>query len=114
MSVIYDRKDYMDGKCSHDVYYRQFVNDSIVEFVRERIGEDVIRASTDPHLNDIKMIKWDALNQGIINRIDKKFFKKCNNVTYSEEDRNCFLWSLSSAVCIAKQAARIIKNEVLS
>ena len=113
MSVIYDRKDYMNGKCSHDVYYRQFVNDSIIDFVRERIGENAIKSSTDPHLNDIKL-KWDALNQGIINRIDRDLFKKCNNVTYKKESRNCFLWSLSDAVCIAKQAARIIKEKEVS
>ena len=108
----FTRKDYRDRKCSHKEYYRQFVTHSVLHVVRNRIGADKIKNSTDPHMNDIPLKLWDQLAHSIRGAIDTKLFKACNNVTYAEESRDKFLWSLSDAVCIAKAAARIIKKEL--
>lgn len=69
------RKDYLapatllpDGKLDaaanmarHRAYYAQYVNESTIAAVVRAIGAERLRASTDPHLNDIPLGEWDAL-----------------------------------------------------
>lgn len=107
---MYTAKDLRDKVCSHDEYYKQFVNQAIINYVGRIIGIEIIKNSTDEHFNDIPLVRWDALNVGIQQLLDKDFYKKCHNITYAEEYKNSFLWSLSQAVCIAKAAARVIKS----
>jgi hypothetical protein len=105
---MFTRKQYLDGECSHDTYYAQFVTDRVINHVLTYIGADTIRTSHDPHMNDILLHRWDRLI-GIKDCIDTKLFKACNNVTYAEDCRDKFLWSLSDQVCIAKAAAKVWK-----
>jgi hypothetical protein len=47
--MTYTRKDYMDRKISHEIYYDQFVTPAVTHLVNQYIGHDKVRASTDPH-----------------------------------------------------------------
>lgn len=55
------RQDYLNGKATHREYYGQFVNESVKSKVLKTIGKDKLLASTDEHLNDIPMKKWDSI-----------------------------------------------------
>lgn len=59
--MTYSRRDYMAGKCSLDEYYKQFLEPWVFDRVLGEIGMAALLASTDPHLNDIPLYKWDAL-----------------------------------------------------
>jgi hypothetical protein len=105
---MFNRKQYMNHECTHDEYYSQFVNNAILSRVKSRVGEARIKGSTDPHFNDIPLAEWDSIL--IQTLIDKKLFKSLENVTYRESDRHLFIWSKCSNTCIAKQAARMIRD----
>ena len=86
----------MDGMVSHSDYYRQFVTPAVTQCVKDSIGIETIQKSTDEHLNDIALSRWDSI---------------------ASETRFCTepliklagdFYSLSSGVCIAKQAARML------
>ena len=94
------RKEYIDGTVTHEEYYSQFVNDNIKDLVINRIGLYRIKSSTDPHFNDIPLHEWDSLELGI-RSICGKAISKANSSGGV---------SLSDCVCIAKQAARIVKE----
>lgn len=104
----FNSKEYMAGKCTHDEYYRQFVNDSVLAVVERYIGMEAIKNSTDEHMNDTPLKKWDELNQ-IRYAINKPLWIECNNATYASNADGRFLWSLADQVCIAKAAARVLK-----
>ncbi len=94
----YTRQDYMDGKCTHDEYYGQFVTDTIRGLVLRNIGDRKYLSAAlkkDKNLNNIPLGKWDAI---------------------SEAQKGLFVidkgWSLSNGVCILKAAAKqIIRGE---
>ena len=83
----YSRKDYTSNVCTHRQYYAQFVTEQIINIVKMNIGLKTILNSTDRHMNDIALSKWDYLH-GIIAGAN----------------------SLSDTVCIAKEAARQIRE----
>lgn len=60
------RKDYMDisykDPTAHDRYYSQFVTPKLINAVVRAIGSEAIIKSTDPHMNDISLHKWDGLH----------------------------------------------------
>lgn len=89
------RSDYMAHAVSHNDYYNQFVNDNIVKAVAEIIGIKRIKASDDVYFNDIDLIEWDNLRPVVEANVDRALIKAAG------EQR-----SLSTAVCIAKAAAR--------
>jgi hypothetical protein len=97
--MTYTREQYMNNECDHDTYYGQFVSSAIVELVADSIGVDRIRASTDEHMNDIPLRDWDQLETGIGLLVHKDHRKKSGEG-----------WSSSTAVCIAKAAARRIQR----
>lgn len=87
------RKDYMEHRCTHREYYAQFVTEATRRRVIQAFGVDRLRASEDPHLNDIPLARWD--------RVDVPA------PPISLED--CGDWlSPAGAVCILKEAARQI------
>lgn len=94
------RKEYMDGIFTHEKYYSQFVDHNIKNLVTRSIGLHRIKSSTDPHFNDIPLHEWDGL-ESYIRSICGKAINKANF------DGGV---SLSDCVCIAKQAARIVKE----
>ena len=105
------RKDYMDKKCTHQEYFAQFVTNAVRNAVLNGIGRESILESSDEHLNDIPLSHWDALVgypgdnwPGYANwhcrlPIDRKLIKEAGE------------WvTASTLVCIAKEAARQIKE----
>jgi len=97
--MTYTREQYMNNECDHDTYYGQFVSSAIVELVADSIGVDRIRASTDPHMNDIPLRDWDQLEASIGLLVHKNHRKKTGEG-----------WSSGTSVCIAKAAARRIQR----
>lgn len=51
----------MDGEVSFRDYYGQFVSEEIKNEVLRFFGKETLLSSTDEHLNDIPLRKWDAL-----------------------------------------------------
>ena len=96
----YTRKDYMQGKCTHREYYGQFVNVPVKNVVSDCIGENIILHSTDPHLNDIPLKRWDNLND-VIRSMCGSSLAKANGTGGV---------SLSDTVCVAKEAAKQIQE----
>jgi len=82
---MFTRQDYLDNKCTHREYYAQFVTLYIKAMVSNFIGINHIKASMDEHFNDIPLGLWDTL--------------RCGGKT------------LSDNVCIAKEAAKQLKEE---
>ena len=94
------RKEYAGGRYTYEEYYSQFVNDEIKRFITRSIGLHRIKSSTDPHFNDIPLHEWDSLESYIRSMCGKAI---------SEANSGGGV-SLSDCVCIAKQAARMIKE----
>lgn len=101
-----NRKEYMDadkltngeydarkGADIHAAYFSQFVNSHVTETVLRCIGRERLLASRDYHLNDIPLKLWDDLVMtGHIAAKAKEFGDNT---------------SLSTKVCVYKQAARL-------
>jgi hypothetical protein len=92
------RKEYMNGDCTHSEYYAQFVNESVKDTVVKYIGLDVLRASTDEHLNDIPLQSWD--NLPLYAYLGEQF-RACGDFP-----------TMAGAVCLYKTAAKQIKAEL--
>ena len=90
------RKQYMEGVCTHDEFYRQFVTANTIRRVAATIGKDKILASTCEYFNDIPLRLWDALVPNL---------PGSELVTRAET-----FYTLGMGVCIAKQAAKIYKD----
>ena len=82
-----------DSMAAHRKYYAQFVSDATIRFVVSIIGADVIKASTDEYMNDIPLHRWDRMHGSLPLAVSLKSLGESN--------------SLSTTVCIAKEAARI-------
>ena len=104
----FDRNDYMQDKCSHQLYYSQFTNEALITYICKRISKSRIEESTDKFFNDISLKLWDNLEARFF--IDKALYKLCNNVVYAESARSNFMWSPSFNVCILKAAANIVRE----
>lgn len=106
--TLFTALDRRNDLCSHGEYWSQFVTPSILHYVQQRIGLPALLASTDEHLNDIPLGRWDGMNTAIRQMVDTTTWKHCHNATYGEADRDKFIWSPSCGVCIGKAAARMI------
>lgn len=89
IATKYTREQYLNNECTHHEYYKQFVTKGAIECVKRAIGKDRIINSKDEHFNDIALKLWDNLYIPIPNGVDG---------------------SLATKVCIAKCAARMIKE----
>lgn len=98
-TLAYTHKDYMAKKCSHDEYYGQF-GKHLISLVSRTIGVDKIKASTDPHFNDIPLQQWDNLAPAVHLTVGRML---------SEANGSGGI-SLADCVCAAKAAAKIIKE----
>jgi len=94
--TLFTRADYLDHKCTHQQYYAQFVSEVTKNLVALHIGLDRIKASKDPHFNDISLILWDQIAHGGIPRAIA--FKDVGDTS-----------TLVGNACIAKEAARQLK-----
>ena len=96
----YSRKQYLSGEVTHLEYYGQFA-ESIEQAVVNTIGRERILASTDPHMNDIPLQRWDSL-QGIVMNLAGRAIGEANGISFSA--------SLSDCVCAAKAAAILYRK----
>jgi len=98
-TTLYTRKQYLDGNCTFEQYYSQFVNDVIISRVGQFIGVERIKEAiqSDEHLNNIPLAKWDMVAGNLY------------NVSAKMKEAGDYL-TLAGGVCIAKAAARIIAN----
>lgn len=103
----FTREQYMRQECTHDEFYAQFVTDSVVYLVVSAIGKESIIASTDPHFNDIPLAEWDRLKDSVRQSMNGKMFKAMVCPNYP---KGSILFSLSDAVCIAKRAAKRVRD----
>lgn len=94
------RQQYLNKECTHREYYAQFVTPEIRQAVADRIGVDAIRCSEDPNLNNIPLGKWDALCQYIDISQFSIALRECGDG-----------YSMAGLVCVAKEAARQLKEE---
>ena len=62
MKKLITREEYMKNSTNlHHEYYSQFITESTIAFIRERIGIKKLRSSKCEHLNDLyKMSQGDA------------------------------------------------------
>ena len=94
------RKQYMNKECTHDEYYSQFVNSNVIDAVNLCIGNDKILSSKCEHFNDIPLKNWDDMNL-TIRALCGRSIANANGTGGI---------SLSDTVCVAKAAARQIKE----
>jgi hypothetical protein len=88
------RKQYLDGDCTHQQYYAQFVNAHITRMVSDNFSPEILKAAyaKDEHFNSIPLHEWDMLASWI---------------TPNMKPYGDYL-TLAGQVCIAKEAARQI------
>lgn len=96
------RKDYMSGEVSHGEYYAQFITKEVKRLVKSRIKSKRIMQSKNDFFNDIPLVEWDALSPSI-----RQYVGYALGVANGTGGV-----SLSDCVCVAKAAARMIKEEV--
>lgn len=92
-------RDYLDGKVSHEEYYRSVNRAAGLRFdagtaLVEKVKQALARG--DEHLNTIPLVKWD--------------FMGCNptlrtNLAEAFKEHGDF-WSMAGSVCCLKQAAK--------
>ena len=102
MNII-PRSAYLhDTKVRHDDYYGQpaFCTPEVKSYVAKAIGIERILASPDPHFSDIPLERWDALHPAIVIMVGRAIREANGNGGIA----------LSDTVCIAKAAARLIKE----
>lgn len=113
MDLKWTRAQYLNREVDHDTYYDQFVNSEVRAIVANRIGLENIKSSTDEHFNDIPLRHWDSLST--FKLTDGTVVPSClpawclRAVAKAGETKG---YSLSDVVCIAKAAARQIRNGV--
>lgn len=106
--TIFSRQNYLSAdnqSAAHRRYYAQFVTPAVTAAVLRQISEAALRGSTDPHLNDIPLSRWDAL-EPTMRRLCLSRMGDVNGEVRIAGGSRSIAWSLSDAVCIAKEAAR--------
>lgn len=94
------REEYMkDSAKLHNAYWEQFVTPEVIALVNRNISTAEIKSSEDKYFNDIKLVRWDSLYYQGLPQLTLKLRQQ------AKEDN-----SLGASVCIAKAAARIIKE----
>lgn len=99
------RKEYMAGPApgqtdfaNHRAYYAQMVDDAIKACVLRYIPRVELDHSTDPFLNDIPLYLWDMAAGACHMHIEAALRH------YGDQ------WTMAGGVCVAKEAARQIKE----
>ena len=96
--MTFTRKQYMEGECTHNQYYDQFVTQDLKNAVLRSIPEKQIVMSRDESFNDIPLRSWDWLAK--LNPVEPKKFKELGDFT-----------TMSGQICALKAAARQIREE---
>jgi hypothetical protein len=96
------RQEYLESDSprteAHRRYYAQFVTERIKTLVIGWFGRTAIVTSDDPHFNDLKLTRWDALASSLPSSVSTEL-----------RERGDFL-TLAGAVCILKEAAEQIRE----
>lgn len=97
---MFTRQEYLatshdeDGRSNaHRRYHAQFVNPSVIARVVAHIGAHNLRASRDPHFNDIPLSRWDGVARNL------------GPLAVSFASLGDFA-TIAGLVCVAKEAAR--------
>lgn len=100
---MFTRKQYMANEVSFSDYYGQFTSPNQRKAIAETIGIERLKASNCAHYNDIPLKLWDAF-----------FFRFDGDGTFYkvQQSGDVNAKSLSNAVCIAKEAARLYMKEL--
>ena len=100
--MAFSYNDYLRGKCTHHEYYAQFAP-IFMRAVRSRWSKEYLqeKLAEDKNLNNIPLNQWDHLSRCFKQEIAGK----------NKELGNGSVWSLSTGVCAAKAAAKIIAEE---
>ena len=100
---MFTRNDYMEGKCTHDDYYVQFLGGenfytNAFDLVLGRWTKEEIKNAykENPDFNTLPLNGWDVLSESLICRPFREF-----------EDVS----TLAGKVCVLKRAAKIIATE---
>ena len=94
--MVFTCKDYMTGKCTHEVYYGQLVTQGMTDHIARAIPQALAK-STDPVFNDIPLSTWDRL--GMVYGLRDEF-KALGDFKTS-----------AGMVCVLKEAARQVREE---
>lgn len=97
---MYTRQQYLNKKCTHREYYKQFVDNAVLKVVEQRFTLDRLRRAyeEDENFNTIHLMYWDNLTRGLL----------YNWNVLDVMDKTGETYSLSTGVCILKAAARIL------
>lgn len=99
---MFTREDYLGRKCSHRDFYGQYVNEFVLNVVRNCGYLKQILASTDEHLNDVPLSMWDKLANSVSSYVGRRNVEFCGYKNATS--------SLSDCVCVLKEAARQLKE----
>jgi hypothetical protein len=90
--VMFER--YLDHEITHDEFYLWLADKLGYKAVWYHLPVPIkqIKASTDPHLNDIPLALWDAKHEPMC------------RLAWAPE--NAFPWSLCETVCVLKAVAK--------
>ena len=104
--TVLTRKSYMSGSISHAEYYGQFDSPEVRSAILKVIPLSDLMASTDPHMNDIKLSRWDNI------RLDGEALRKLT-IANGHADVRHYVYAQSDIVCLAKEVAKRIVAEQL-
>lgn len=110
MDKQFTRKQYLANECTFREFYGQFVDEETKKELLAVIPLDLILASTDEHLNDIPLKKWDSISGVLFSgsqlisrpRIRKDLADKINASSEGV--------SPATLVCIYKEQARQLQE----
>lgn len=110
------RTEYMNGlpeygttesTAHHRAYYAQFVTPHVKALVRDRIGIERLKNSTDKHFNDIPLSVWDSFWCHYSPGLHIQPGAVVSSLLKEAGEGN----SASTGTCILKEAARQIAEE---
>lgn len=95
------RQEYLDGKISHEEYYREIASEAGISFKNSAMLPKIQEAlkNGDKHLNTIPLQVWDNLTFGNKARL--------RSIFEAHDD----FYSLAGHVCVIKQSARDAANK---
>ena len=101
-----DRRDYMEDRLTHAQYYEawsEWIGHRAVERLVLHVAVmERLRASTDPHLNDIPLVLWDQKHR-LMQQLVREAMKR--------EGIKKWSWSLGDTVCVLKAEAQRMLRE---
>ena len=104
------RGDNKGQSALHRAYFAQYISQSILLLVKQKIGMEAIAKSKAPHMNDIPLKKWDEIVG--YNERENKFTPSLTPlVLRSQIIKNGETLSPATLVCILKEAARQLKPQ---